>query len=78
MFIHPVVEFFCGDGYSPLKSNQPKVPGTGRGLDPELTFEKGKKMQRRTQEGIYRAGIPFFFLGQWSLVMILLIHRNQR
>ena len=77
MFIHPVVEFFCGDGYSPLKGNQHKIPGTSRGLDPGLTFEKGKNRKEGLKKGSIRLEFPSF-LGQWSLVMILLIHRNQR
>ena len=77
MFIHPVVEFFCGDGYSPLKSNQHKIPGTSRGLDPGLTFEKGKNAKKDSR-GDLEGWNSLLFLGQWSLVMILLIHRNQR
>lgn len=47
-----VVEFFCGDGYSPLKSSQHKIPGLAEAWT-RLTFEKGK-MQRKDSEGIYR------------------------
>ena len=37
---------FLWGGYSPLKSNQHKIPGTSRGLDPGLTFEKGKNEKK--------------------------------
>ena len=77
-FISPFVEFFCEDGYSPLESHQHKIPGTGRGLGPELTFERGEKCKVRTQKASVRMGVPSSLVVESLNDFHLLVHKNQR